>query len=71
MTAQTSLDIILAMDYLKYMEYVNIPKENDMSYLRPKGVYIVNYIEQLFQRLFDEDIDEFIDKNKLKVIMND
>ena len=63
---QTSLEMILAEDYLKYMKYANIPKEHNMSYLRPKGIYLVNYIEQLFLRLFDEDIDEFIDTNNLR-----
>ena len=60
---QTSFDIILAKDYLKYMEYA---EDDKMAYLKPKGLYIVNYIEQLFLRLFDDDIDEFIERNHLR-----
>lgn len=63
---QTSLDIILAKDYLKYMKYVELSEDDKMAYLRPKGFNIVNYIEQLFLRLFDDDIDEFIKRNNLK-----
>lgn len=63
---QTALDIILAKDYLKYMEYAELSEEDKMSYLRPKGLNIVNYIEQLFLRLFDDDIDKFIERNHLK-----
>ena len=67
MTETTSLKIILAMDYLKYMEYVNIPEDHPMSYLRGKGLDIVNYIEQLFLRLFNEDIEEYIEDNNLEL----
>lgn len=63
---QTALDIILAKDYLKYMKYVELSEDDKMAYLRLKGLNIVNYIEQLFLRLFDDDIDEFIKRNHLK-----
>ena len=60
-----SLDMILANDYLKYMKYAELSEDDTMSYLRPKGIYLINYIEQLFLRLFDDDIDEFIERNCL------
>ena len=63
---QTSLDIILAKDYLKYMKYAEVSEDDEMAYLKPKGLYLVNYIEQLFLRLFDDDIDEFIERNHLR-----
>lgn len=62
----TILKIIIAEDYLKYQKYVDVDEEDKMSYLRPKGIYLINYIEQLFLRLFDDDIDEFIERNGLK-----
>ena len=63
---QTSLEMILAMDYLKYMKYVELSDDDEMAYLKPKGLNLVNYIEQLFLRLFDDDIDEFIERNHLR-----
>ena len=65
---QTSLRMILAKDYLKYLEYAELSEDDSLSYLRPKGLHIINYIEQLFLRLFDEDIEEFIEKTHLKVM---
>ena len=66
MTTNTCLEMILAEDYIKYQKYANISKEDNISYLRPKGIYLVNYIDELFSRLFNEDIDEYIDKNNLQ-----
>lgn len=63
---QTALDIILAKDYLEYRKYAELSEDDEMSYLRPKGLNIVNYIEQLFLRLFDDDIDKFIERNHLR-----
>ena len=48
------------------MKYVELSEDDKMAYLRPKGLNIVNYIEQLFLRLFDDDIDEFIERNHLR-----
>ena len=58
----TILKIIIAEDYIKYQKYADVDEEDEMSYLRPKGIYLINYIEQLFLRLFNEDIEEFIEK---------
>ena len=63
---QTSLDMILAKDYIKYSKYTELSEDDNMSYLRPKGIYIINYIEQLFLRLFDDDIEDFIERNNLR-----
>ena len=61
-----TLKTIIAEDYIKYSKYAELSEEDDMSYLRPKGIYIINYIEQLFLRLFDDDIEEYIERHCLK-----
>lgn len=60
------LKLVLVEDYLKYMEYAKLSKDNKMSYLKPKGIYLVNYIEQLFDKLFSMDIDEYINNEGIR-----
>jgi len=59
---QTSVEMILVEDYLKYERLMEIGHDCFKS----KYIHNVNYIEGLFDRLFDKDIDEYIDKNNLR-----
>ena len=61
-----TLKTIIAEDYIKYSKYAEIPEDDNMSYLRPKGIYLINYIEQLFSKLFDDDIEDYIERHNLK-----
>ena len=53
----------LIHDYERCIDiYNHILHDNEASYLKTKYITLIVYIGELFEDLFDEDIDDYTDK---------